>query len=143
MTRAFVKYTKQGKIVPGSLILTQGGYPKGGPYKEITNNLCCPDECGLSLYVYDMNVVYECPTRSITYTYPDPGIPYDTIIWTSYSENNDVFISSGQGTLTVTLEFTGVADVNYLLTGLFFSNSANYPVAVASPSGTMFGCAIP
>lgn len=39
--RAFVKYTKSGEIVPGSLILTNGEYPKGGPYKEITINLCC------------------------------------------------------------------------------------------------------
>ena len=39
--RAFVKYKKTGEIVPGSLIITQGGYPKGGPYKEITMDLCC------------------------------------------------------------------------------------------------------
>ena len=39
--RAFVKYTKEGEIVPGSLIITNGGYPKGGPYKEIAFNLCC------------------------------------------------------------------------------------------------------
>lgn len=39
--RAFVKYKKTGEIVPGSLLITQGGYPKGGPYKEITMDLCC------------------------------------------------------------------------------------------------------
>ena len=34
--RAFVKYTKRGKIIPGSLIVTtQGGYPKDGIYKEV------------------------------------------------------------------------------------------------------------
>lgn len=40
--RAFVKYTKQGAIIPGSLIVTtKGGYPKDGLYKEVTTDLCC------------------------------------------------------------------------------------------------------
>lgn len=43
--RAFVKYKKNGEIVPGSLIVTNGGYPKGGPYKEITIDLCCDTFC--------------------------------------------------------------------------------------------------
>lgn len=34
--RAFVKYTKRGRIIPGSLIVTtQGGYPKDGIYREV------------------------------------------------------------------------------------------------------------
>jgi hypothetical protein len=41
-TRAFVKYTKKGKIIPGSLILTtQGGYPVDGLYLEVSSDLCC------------------------------------------------------------------------------------------------------
>lgn len=40
--RAFVRYTKAGNIVPGSLILTSGSYPSGpGLWKEITTDLCC------------------------------------------------------------------------------------------------------
>jgi hypothetical protein len=40
--RAFVKYTKQGRIIPGSLIVTtKGGYPKDGLYREVTTSLCC------------------------------------------------------------------------------------------------------
>jgi hypothetical protein len=40
--RAFVRYTKAGKIVPGSMILTNGSYPSGpGLWKEITMDLCC------------------------------------------------------------------------------------------------------
>lgn len=40
--KAFIRYTKKGKIVPGSLIVTgSGGYPKDGTYKEVTPNLCC------------------------------------------------------------------------------------------------------
>jgi hypothetical protein len=40
--RAFVKYTKSGRIIPGSLIITtNGGYPRDGPYHEVPTNLCC------------------------------------------------------------------------------------------------------
>lgn len=40
--RAFVRYSKQGKIVPGSLILTGGSYPQGpSTWKEVPVDLCC------------------------------------------------------------------------------------------------------
>lgn len=40
--RAFVKYTKKGKIIPGSLIVTtSGGHPVDGVYKEVPEDLCC------------------------------------------------------------------------------------------------------
>lgn len=40
--RAFVRYSKQGKIVPGSLILTSGSYPNGpSTWKEVSADLCC------------------------------------------------------------------------------------------------------
>ena len=40
--RAFVRYSKQGKIVPGSLILTGGSYPNGpATWKEVPADLCC------------------------------------------------------------------------------------------------------
>lgn len=41
--RAFVRYTKSGEIVPGSLIITtNGGYPdKSSLWKEVTTNECC------------------------------------------------------------------------------------------------------
>jgi hypothetical protein len=40
--RAFVRYSKQGKIVPGSLILTAGSYPNGpSTWKEVSADLCC------------------------------------------------------------------------------------------------------
>jgi len=45
--RAFVRYTKAGKIVPGSLIVTtNGGYPVDGLYKEVSVDLCCNDSNG-------------------------------------------------------------------------------------------------
>jgi hypothetical protein len=43
--RAFVRYTKNGKIVPGSLVFTYGSYPEGPAlYKEIPYNLCCQED---------------------------------------------------------------------------------------------------
>jgi hypothetical protein len=40
--RAFVRYSKNGKIVPGSLILTGGSYPQGpSTWKEVPADLCC------------------------------------------------------------------------------------------------------
>ena len=41
--RAFVRYTKSGEIVPGSLIITtNGGYPdKSSLWQEVTVDQCC------------------------------------------------------------------------------------------------------
>jgi len=40
--RAFVRYSKQGKIVPGSLILTAGSFPQGSStWNEVPADLCC------------------------------------------------------------------------------------------------------
>ena len=40
--RAYVKYTKSGEIIPGSLIVsTQSGYPKNGIYIDVPTTLCC------------------------------------------------------------------------------------------------------
>lgn len=40
--RAFVGYTKKGKIIPGSLIETSGNYPYGPSlWYEVDTNLCC------------------------------------------------------------------------------------------------------
>jgi hypothetical protein len=39
--RAFVRYSKQGKIVPGSLILTGGSFPQGpSTWNEVPADLC-------------------------------------------------------------------------------------------------------
>lgn len=39
--RAFVRYNMKGKLVPGSLIVTDGTYPQNGTYQEVPTNLCC------------------------------------------------------------------------------------------------------
>lgn len=51
--RGFVRYTKAGNIVPGSLILTNGSYPSGpGLWKEITTDLCCENNNTMNYKVY-------------------------------------------------------------------------------------------
>lgn len=55
--RAFVKYTESGKIVPGSLIITQGGYPDGpAVWNEVPVDLCC--ESGVKVI---LNVIEGFP----------------------------------------------------------------------------------
>ena len=45
-TKAFVKYTKLGKLIPGSLIIRPNGVPPtDGIYKEVQTDLCCPSLC--------------------------------------------------------------------------------------------------
>lgn len=45
--RAFVRYSKQGKIVPGSLILTSGSHPSGpSTWREVPADLCCDNGSG-------------------------------------------------------------------------------------------------
>lgn len=40
--RAFVRYSKNGKIVPGSLVLTSGSFPSGpSTWTEVPADLCC------------------------------------------------------------------------------------------------------
>ena len=41
--RGFVRYTKKGKLIPGSLVVTtSGGYPdKSSLWKEVSADLCC------------------------------------------------------------------------------------------------------
>jgi len=40
--RVFIRYTKEGKIVPGSMIITQGDYPNGpAVWHEVPADLCC------------------------------------------------------------------------------------------------------
>jgi hypothetical protein len=40
--RAFVRYSKNGKLVPGSLIVTQGTHPdKPSTWKEVPYDICC------------------------------------------------------------------------------------------------------
>ena len=58
--RAFIRYTKAGNIVPGSLILTNGTYPNGpGLWKEITTDLCCENNNTMNYKVYTALLTQE------------------------------------------------------------------------------------
>lgn len=47
--RAFVRYSKNGKIVPGSLILTSGSYPQGSStWNEVPADLCCDNPLSIT-----------------------------------------------------------------------------------------------
>ena len=73
--KAFIRYTKSGKIVPGSLIVTgSGGYPKDGTFKEVTPNLCCSgvelrqDISGLTFpFAFGIYIQYGCMAPSSDY----------------------------------------------------------------------------
>lgn len=55
--RAFVRYTKSGKIVPGSLIVTtKGGWPRDGLYVEVSANLCCTTTTTTNVPVSDVRL---------------------------------------------------------------------------------------
>jgi len=64
--RAFVRYTKAGKIVPGSLVLTNGSYPSGpSTWKEVPSDLCC--NSGVKL-VFNMEpVVFPLDTPYVEF----------------------------------------------------------------------------
>lgn len=77
--RAFVRYSKQGKVVPGSLILTSGSHPNGPSiWKEVPADLCCDnDSC--------------CNKKTIsgtTVTPPFPPPPYYVISVRIFCPNN-------------------------------------------------------
>ncbi len=42
---AFVKYTKQGKLVSGSLIIARNHPKDGGVWVEVTESICCEPDC--------------------------------------------------------------------------------------------------
>ena len=77
--RAFVRYTKAGKIVPGSLILTNGTYPESPSiWKEVSADLCCNnDSC------------CDKKTISASLFLPVPSSPYYVISVEIFCPNNE------------------------------------------------------
>ena len=65
--RGFVRYTKKGKLVPGSLVVTtSGGYPdKSSLWKEVDYDLCCGGG-GCTPRVYDPFVTFEAQENLFT-----------------------------------------------------------------------------
>ena len=73
--RAFVRYSKQGKIVPGSLILTGGSYPQGpSTWNEVPADLCCDlitltYDIGEGTTLNDVTLRLLCNGTQINYLY--------------------------------------------------------------------------
>ena len=68
--RAFVRYTKQGKLIPGSLIVTTNGdYPdKSATWNEVPTDLCCDDG-------------EQCINLPLTFTTTIDGFPLNDGCW--------------------------------------------------------------
>lgn len=101
--RAFVRYTKSGEIVPGSLIVTtNGGYPdKSSLWQEVTVDQCCDsDNCIPSLFTpielcYGSDPCIDQCTVETYYIYQNVifGIP---VVYLLNSENPEDRASTGQ-----------------------------------------------
>lgn len=122
--RAFVRYTKHGKIVPGSLIVTtKGGYPSGPAlWKEVTVDQCCPplpsnitidsNDFGDPVGDDTITLVFgaiSCPELTLVFEAPTPAgfTSMDEIVDylnSTYSNLGVFTYSGGPVTYTITLE---------------------------------------
>lgn len=126
MKRGFVKYTKKGNIIPGSLIVTtKGGYPKDGLYREVPVSLCCSDPNGPSTLTFTTDAVLNCPTRTATVTIDNLPAVYDNIIWVVSSTSDAASITAGQGTAEITLDFVDVPGVTYIASVIVLDSNSN------------------
>ena len=73
--KAFVRYSKNGKIVPGSLILTGGSFPQGpSTWNEVPADLCCDlitltYDIGEGTTLNDVTLRLLCNGTQINYLY--------------------------------------------------------------------------
>lgn len=84
--RAFVKYTLTGKLIEGSLVVTNGGYPKQKAiWKEVPADLCCdnnPTPPTPSQEKKEMWLIFD-DSQPITNVIPDPSSVED---WNTFFE---------------------------------------------------------
>ena len=106
--RAFVRYTKSGEIVPGSLIITtNGGYPdKSSLWKEVTVDQCC-----------DGGECFQPVIKQLNYGDLSLNVPINEIgIRINCGEfTSEVYISHNYTIFLPNIVFTSISDViNYL-----------------------------
>lgn len=96
--KAFIRYTKSGKIVPGSLVISNS-YPKntGGIWREVFINLCCD---ATSSFNFDITADWSLTTPSVV-----------------DEASFKTFLESGQDGDGNTNDQTGVVITNFLLEG--------------------------
>jgi hypothetical protein len=96
--RAFVRYSKQGKIVPGSLILTSGSFPSGpSTWSEVPADLCCNTVKDYTCCIA-IQVVPEAESELYELTFQTrnggPNLT-GTIHWSSTESETFSFIADG------------------------------------------------
>lgn len=78
--RAFVKHTKQGRLIPGSLIVTtNGGYPIDGLYTEVPTNICCDTDVP--------GTITSSPKGWVRYTKKGAIVPGSLVVGKSYPKD--------------------------------------------------------
>lgn len=102
--RAFVKYTKSGKLIPGSLIITtNGGYPVDGVYKEVPTDLCC--------------------TIGVTISWSSEGqsFPMNYICVEISCDETGIFNDCADGTANTVSDLINFLNTNFSSLGTFWS----------------------
>ncbi len=117
--RAFVRYSKQGKIVPGSLVLTAGSYPQGSAlWKEVPADLCC-ETITISTQVNDtainnVSVRLLCNSTLVDDSYSSEnstnGDSLAAILNEQFGAQYGTFAYITDGTLTLTIKADNVKE---------------------------------
>jgi hypothetical protein len=135
--RAFVRYSKQGKIVPGSLILTAGSYPNGpSTWKEVPADLCCDGGCTpqLSNKIATTNLELSFPYSGIgTWSIQLQGAQCANFI---YSSNFSFNFLSWEDVITF-------LNTNFSFFGLFSYVAPNSISLQISSVGSIDDCTTP
>lgn len=117
--RAFVRYSKQGKVVPGSLVLTSGSYPQGSStWNEVPADLCCtpPPVTIATKVAADLSAA--SPLKLKFYCGSAIELLSNTG-WTlgaGWTGNNTTGFTHSGGTAALTNTLAAVNGVNYLIT---------------------------
>lgn len=86
--KAFVKYSKDGHIVPGSLIITNSQLPKPGIWKEVYINKCCEVVGGCVTFVIDNTTPNGLTNYIFIEVINDGGAPVTmTVTWGDGTED--------------------------------------------------------
>lgn len=76
--KAFVRYTKNGRIIPGSLIMSYD-YPKPGLWAQVLTNICCDQDVP--------GIISTTPKAWVRYTKQGKLVPGSLVIGDSYPES--------------------------------------------------------
>jgi hypothetical protein len=126
--RAFVRYSKQVKIVPGSLILTSGSYPNGpSTWKEVSADLCCDDVVVATRVsnatIGNVSIRLYCDSTLIDDWYSSENSTSISMLVDILNEQFSdvgVFAAAGSNAVTITLSATQVKELGCTNGNLIF-----------------------